>query len=201
MASPSPTPRPAGETSELPPETAYEFRLDFAQACLGNTQDLIRFMDEKAGFLLAAIGILTAALGTLVSKSFAGPMHSLWRRDLRVVAAAVSLAYLLLAFAVVYTAVQVYAARAHALRKASASPGLLFPLRLLREYNQDEDQYFARLAAAHPRELLHDYSNSMMETSNIYRIKQSRINRCVALFRWLCFLWLASMLALLILAL
>lgn len=197
----TPTPSPHAGVPSLDPAAAVELRLEFAQACLQNTQELIRFMDEKAGFLLAAIGILTAAVGTLASRAFGTGLHAAGGRALRLGVGGLSLVYLLLAFAVIYEATQVYAARAQVLRRDSRSPGLLFPLRLLREYRQDEDLYWRRLTTATPEEFLHDYSNSMMETSNIYRIKQVNINRCVALFRWLCPLWLATMLALLILCL
>jgi hypothetical protein len=186
--------------TELPAEAMVEFQLEFARDCLANTQQLIRFMDEKSGFLLAAVGMLTAALGTLAVRAFsvriAGGWLSIWR-DL---AGAFAFCYLLLAFAVIYLATRVLAARAHRLKPDSTAPGLIFPLTLLKRYQHDEDLYHERLIGCSPRELLHDYSNSMLETSNIYRIKQTHINHCVMLFRWLSLLWLASVLPLLYLS-
>ena len=49
----------------LPIEKLLDMRVEYAHRCFCNTQELICFMDQKAGFVLAAVGVLSAALGTL----------------------------------------------------------------------------------------------------------------------------------------
>jgi len=182
----------------LPAEALVEFQLEFARHCLDNTQELIRFMDQKAGYLLTAVGVLTAAVGTLAGWVFNNHLFSHHPGGLAITVGSLTLIYALLAFVVIYLATRVFAARPHTLRPDSPAPGLLFPLILLQRFQDNEDLYLEKLLNSTPRDLLHDYANSMLETSNIYRAKQALINRSVHCFKGLCVVWLLTVLGLLL---
>ncbi len=182
----------------LPAEALVEFQLEFAQHCLDNTQELIRFMDQKAGYLLTAVGVLTAAVGTLAGWVFNARLFGRHASPWQISVGSLTVFYALLAFAVIYLATRVFAARPHTLRPKSQAPGLFFPLILLERFQENEDLYLEKLLNSTPRDLLHDYANSMLEISNIYRAKQALINRAVVWFKGLCLIWLFTMLGLLL---
>jgi hypothetical protein len=182
---------------EFSAETLAKFRLEFAQRCFINIQELIRFMDQKAGFLLAAVGILTAALGTLVTRVFGSTLSFAWQAAFRTTGGVFVLAYLAMAFAVIYSATSVFIASPTMLRPDTMAPGLIFPLILLKRFEADEEMYLKKLSGVTPAELLHDYANQIMEIANIYQSKQRQVNLSMALFRWLCVLWIISMVLLL----
>jgi hypothetical protein len=177
-------------------EALVRFRLDFAQRCFVNIQELNRFMDQKAGLLIAAVGILTAAIGTLATKSLSAAAASELQVWLRLISGGLLAVYLFTGFLAVFSATRVFAALGNILRPETSSPGLIFPLILLSRYKADEDSYFARLSTSAPEDFLRDYSNQIMEISNIYRSKQRLVNLSVARFKWLSILWIAAMLVL-----
>ena len=127
------------KTKELSPEV--EMRLDYADKCFQNMQELIRFMDQKAGFVLAAVGILSAALGSLTTSIFQQPPTSATQVTLRIISAGLLVAYLLIAFLVVWVAIRVFTARPNTLAPETTSPGLIYPLILLKKFKSDETLY------------------------------------------------------------
>jgi len=164
------------QEKEFSAETLIKLRLDFAQRCLINAQELSRFMDQKAGFLLAAVGILTAALGTLIVGVLGTTSNFAWQEVVRAIGSLLVLAYLLMAFAVIFTATRVFIAMPNVLRPDTVAPGLIFPLMLLTRFKADEEAYLKKLSDVTPSELLQDYANQVMEISNIYRTKQKQVN-------------------------
>ena len=167
--------------------------LKFAERSFINAQELVRFMDQKAGFLLAGVGILTAALGTfgkdalLNSASAANPV--MFR-----IAAAVTILYVVMAFATIYSAAWVFSASAPKLSKDSHSAGMLFPLIVLSKHNKDEQRYASALTALEAQDIIDDYSNQILEISNIYSEKHARINVSMKLFRASAILWVFALL-------
>lgn len=194
------------QQAEIPPEvpfsseTLVRTRLDFAQRCFTNAQELTRLMDQKANYILAAVGLLTAALGSLASKALEITPDSAWLW-LKPAGAVFTLAYMLIAFATIYNATRVYIATPHSLRPRTPAPGLLFPLMLLERFRTDagpdEELYFDKLSALTPNDILLDYSNQITEVSHIYQSKQQRVNLSIGLFRGLIGCWIVTLLLLL----
>jgi hypothetical protein len=181
---------------ENSPQTAM--RLDYANKCFQNMQELIRFMDQKAGFVLAAVGILSAALGSLVTNIFQQVPTNPTQAALRVVSQGLLVAYLLIAFLVIWVAVRVFTARPNTLAPDTTAPGLIFPLILLKKFKSDEMLYAEKLGGMTTNEILHDYANQIMEIANIYQVKQKYVNQSIHLFQWSSILWLATVLAALV---
>lgn len=169
-------------------------RLDYANKCFQNMQELIRFMDQKAGFVLAAVGILSAALGSLVTSIFQQTPTNPTQAALLVVSQGLLVAYLLIAFLVIWVAIRVFTARPNTLAVDTTAPGLIYPLILLKKFQSSEMLYLEKLAGMTPTEILHDYANQIMEIANIYRVKQTHVNQSIRLFQWSSILWLATVL-------
>ncbi len=181
-------------------EALARTRLDFAQRCFTNAQELTRLMDQKANYILAAVGLLTAALGSLASRALEITPDANWLW-LKPAGAVFTVAYMLIAFATIYNATRVYIATPHSLRPRTSAPGLLFPLMLLERFRTDtgpdEELYFDKLSVLTPKDILRDYSNQIVEISNIYQSKQRRINLSIGLFRGLIGCWIITLLLLL----
>ena len=188
------------DQEQIDSEMYVKARLDFAQRIYTSGQELNRNIDFKANFLITAVGILTTALGVVAGAALNINMQPQipWPDLLRTVGAVSILAFLLMAFTVTYTATRVYQALPNMLHPDSESPGLMFPLTVLRRFQVDgnisEEKYLDRLSRATPQELLYDYSNQILEISNIYRYKQAQINLSIRRFQWLSILWIVSML-------
>lgn len=185
---------------------AIRSRLDFAERCFINVQDLSRFMDQKASYVIAAVALLTTALGTiaLASGAFQAATDSDWRLVLRGLGIVLILGYLVMAFLVIYAATRVYSALPHLLRRRTEAPGLIFPLIVLSRFRiddeVDEEMYYEKLSSVAPHDILRDYSNQIVEISNIYQLKQRRINESLRFFRWLTINWIVTMVLLLVIA-
>ena len=178
------------------PDAFFSTRMEFAQHCFNNTQSLIRAIDDKANSLIASVGILTGALGVLISAALNLKPDSFWSNVLTVGEVILTLAYLLTAFGVIYPATLVNKALPNSLRPDTAAPGLMFPLMLISRYSAngkaDEEMYFAQLQASTPDDLLRDYANQIVEISTIYQYKQGQLATCMRNFRWLSIQWIIS---------
>lgn len=182
-------------TAQNPPtDQLFDLRVDYAHKCFANMQELIRFMDQKAGFILAAVGILAAALGTFAANVFDGTVTNSLNATLRLLGGGFLTAYLIVGFVVVLIATSVFAASPNRLRPDTTAPGLIFPLILLKKFSSNEELYLQTLVQMTPATILHDYANQIMEIANIYQVKQKRVNQSLALFRWSGILWLITML-------
>jgi hypothetical protein len=155
-------------------------------------------MDQKANYLLAAVALLTAALGIVVARAIAVTVQEDWQRVLKGAGILLILLYLLLAFAVIFVATSIYQARGPRASATTAAPGMLFPLMLLKRYSvagiDRETAYLDRLRTLQPDDVLQDYSNQIIEVSIIYEAKQKQVNLGLRLFRWMGILWLITML-------
>jgi uncharacterized BrkB/YihY/UPF0761 family membrane protein len=180
------------QSQNLQIEKLLDMRVEYAHRCFCNTQELIRFMDQKAGFVLAAVGILSAALGTLVANAFEVTPTTTWQIWLRLAGVAFFLAFMLIGFIVVLVATSVFAAAPNRMRPDTTAPGLLFPLILLKKFQAQEELYLKTLSEMTPAGILHDYANQIMEIANIYQAKQKQVNRSLFLFRWLSILWVIT---------
>lgn len=186
---------------EVDADALNKTRIDFAERCFINAQELSRFMDQKASFLLSAVALQTGAAGILASKAVDAGTELDWQVVLKAFGFASFLIYAGIAFVVIYNATRVFRALPNLLPSDTAAPGLIFPLMLLQRYKpgQDvgEDNYLSRLLAVKPEDILHDYANQIVEVSSIYQRKQEQINRSIKLFQYLNIAWIATVLLLL----
>jgi hypothetical protein len=186
------------EQEQLGSAELAKARLDFAERCLVNAQDLSRMIDLKASFLLSAVALMTAALGIVASKALEVTTDEGLRVALKAVGLVSFLAYVVLAFLVVYVATQVFRALGKMLTRESLAPGLIFPLTVLERHKADdvvdEEKYFRRLANVSSNDIIRDYSNQVLEVSAVYHRKQAHINTSVRLFQYLSISWIVTML-------
>lgn len=195
---------------ELSTETLFKARLDYVMRSFINTQDLIRFMDQKAGYLLSAVGLLTTALGIVAAKALDANANLTWQLELsspgliavlKVVALISFVSYLLLAFVVLTSATKVFKALPNMLKRATTAPGLIFPLILLEKYkyvsSAEDDRYYTQLLNVQGNDILHDFADQLMEISNIYQRKQQQINASIRWFEYLSIAWIVSVILLL----
>jgi hypothetical protein len=186
---------------EFSAESAAKARLDFAERLFINAQELSRFMDQKASFLLYAVALMTSALGIVAAKSLDAQPEIGWQVTLKVVALFSFLTYVLIAFVVVYNATRVFKALPPRLISNSKAPGLIFPLTLLERYHgseeDSEERYFSQLNTVSPSDILRDYAQQILEISHIYSGKQRQINISTRLFQYLSVWWIVAMLLLL----
>jgi len=196
--------------SELSEETLFKSRLDYVMRSFMNAQDLVRFMDQKAGYLLTAVGLLTTALGIVAAKALDANANLAWRLELsapelvtllKALALISFVTYMILAFVVLWYATRVFKALPNLLKRSTTAPGLIFPLILLEKYktgdNVDEDSYYSQLLKVQGNDILHDFANQVMEVSNIYQRKQRQINSSIKWFEFLSVCWIVSVLLLL----
>ena len=195
---------------ELSTETLFKARLEYVMRSFINTQDLIRFMDQKAGYLLSAVGLLTTALGIVAAKALDANANLTWRLELsspglitvlKVLALISFVGYLLLAFVVLTSATRVFKALPNLLKRVSIAPGLIFPLILLekykKDYSADDAGYYTQLLNVQGNDILHDFADQVMEISNIYQRKQQQINASIRWFEYLSVAWIISIILLL----
>ena len=179
-------------------DALLKMRFDFAEKCFSNAQDLSRLMDQKAGYLLSAVGLLTTALGIVASKALdvepAGP----WHIGVKSSGLVFFLAYVLTAFMVIYNATRVFQAHSRRMQSQTAAPGLIFPLTVLGRYRSqqppEEEVYYNRLVTVGPDDVFRDLADQIIEVSNIYRQKQTQVNRGTRLFAWLVIFWVVTIL-------
>src|SRR2546427_2339391 len=119
---------------KLGEDTMFKARLDFAEKCFANAQDLSRFMDTKAGYLLSAVALMTAALAIVASKALDVKADLPWQVVLKAAGGVSFLAYVVVAFAVIYNATKMFRALPNLFPRHTTAPGLIFPLMVLERY-------------------------------------------------------------------
>ena len=186
------------EYKSLTPEFVVRARLDFAQRAFTNAQDLNRMMDQKASFLLSAVGLLTTALGLVAVRALDVPAALAVHDAVHMAGAFFFVVYVTIAVLIVFLSTQVFRASGRLLRPDTEAPGLLFPLLLLRRIrdgeNPDERVYFQSVSQVSIVQILRDYAHQVVEISAIYDRKQQMVNRSTALFQWLALCWIITML-------
>jgi hypothetical protein len=188
----------SAEEGQASPDTVLKVKTDFAEKCFSNAQDLSRMMDQKAGYLLSTVGLLTTALGILASKALDVHPPAGWQNDMRMLGMFTFLAYVISACLVVFFATRVFQALPNNRRSETAAPGLIFPLILLSRFRADErvdeEIYYHKLRSVSVDEILHDLANQIVEISTIYLRKQKQINRSTHIFSALTVCWVITML-------
>lgn len=189
------------QQEEVSQDSLVKARIEFAERCFINAQELSRFMDQKASYILYAVALLTTALGVVASTVLNAVPRFEWQVVLKGVGLVFFLVYLVIAFLVVYNATRVFRALPHTLRRHTTAPGLIFPLILLSRFKEDDEVdselYFNRLSQVSLTDILHDYADQIVEVANIYRHKQAQINLSTRLFQGLIIDWIVTMLVLL----
>jgi hypothetical protein len=182
----------------VPFETGLKLKQEFAEKCFTNAQELSRMMDQKAGYLLSAVGLLTTALTVVAAKVMDANPPGTAAGLLKVAGNVFFVAYVVAAFLVVYNSTRVFQAKPHSRDRSPHAPGLIFPLVLLDRYRKDErtdeEIYFHKLLEIGPLQMLHDYASEIVNISFIYRDKQKQVNLGAAQFRWLSVLWIVTLL-------
>lgn len=201
---------PVGEEEQPPAgaqpadEALLRTRLEYAQRCFANVQDLSRLMDQKAGYLLSAVSLLTLALGVVAAKSLDLKPTAALHEVVHTTALLFMVGYTVVAFLVVYLTTRVFHALPHRRPPQPDAPGLMFPLMLLDRIEQSpaakasEQVYFEQLNKVTVQGIMKDYSNQIIEVSTIYRHKQKQINRATSLFGLLVVSWVVTMLLLMV---
>ncbi len=190
---------PMGE-DELRSYDLIKFRLDFAHRSFMNHQEMVRFLDQKTGLLLSAVGLLTTAQGAFILRAFTVPATTEWQIWMRVVVGVCMVVYMFVAFAIISAGVNVFAPSVKPLRPDTTAPGFLFPLRVLAKHEGKEELYLERLTQAKPTTLMHDLANQMVEIASVYQNKYHNLQRMLQRFRWLSMIWVLNMLLLAITA-
>jgi hypothetical protein len=188
----------AAAEEQVSPDNMVRLRQEFAEKCFTNAQDLSRMMDQKAGYLLSAVGLLTTALGIVAAKAMDVTPSGTGQAALKMAGTAFFLAYVIVAFLVVYNSTRVFQAMPNRPQRGSTAPGLIFPLVLLDRYHADEkgdeEIYYRRLSEVGVHDILRDYASEVVDISFIYRGKQRRINSAANQFRWLSMFWIVTLL-------
>lgn len=86
----------------------FRMRLDFAARGLANVQELIRFMDQKSGLVISAVGILTTAQGAFMLRALSSTPQTLLEITLPMLIITCALTYTLVAFSVVFAGMKVF---------------------------------------------------------------------------------------------
>jgi|GEM_PF-1066621 hypothetical protein len=184
------------QEQELQPRDLIRLRVDFAIRSMLHIQELVRFMDQKSGLVLTAVGILTTAQGAFLLRMLSMAAVSPLQQGVRAAAIGCALIYILTAFSVIFAGTKVFTPSVAPRRPNSKAPGLLFPLAILQKQGGNEDTYHQRIMQAMPSDLLHDLSNQIVEISNIFKAKSRYLDSVFWRFRLLCVLWLTLMLLL-----
>jgi hypothetical protein len=187
--------------AELPVDAVVKARLDFAQRCFTNVQELSRFMDQKAGSLISAVSLLNIALGIVAAQTLNLPADGTIVSAIHLSGLGLFVVYLFLAVTVIVLSTNTFRALPNIVRQTTPAPGLMFPLILLKRIRVDayveEERYLEKLGKVTVDEMLQDYANQIVEVSAIYERKQLQINRATTIFHWLCGCWMATLLLLL----
>src|SRR5687768_6341078 len=119
-------------------DTVVKARIDMAERAFINAQELSRFMDQKASYLLSAVALLTTALGIVAAKSLDAQVEADWQIILKGAGLFSFLIYIVLAFMVIFNGTKVFKALPSILARPTSAPGMIFPLTLLERYKSDD---------------------------------------------------------------
>src|SRR4051794_11443933 len=98
----------AQEERTYSPDTVFKAKLDFAERCFVNVQELSRFIDQKASYLLSAVALMTAALGIVASRALDSTPTEAWQVGTKILAMVFFAGYVVVAFSVIYNSTQVF---------------------------------------------------------------------------------------------
>jgi len=183
--------------SPLTARELYRLQYDFAVHAYHDTQELIRFMDQKASFLVASVGILSAAISSIAFKAFDIKPGSGWSFCIYLITATSLVSYMIVAIVAIAHAVHACQVTSGRRKQHTASNnrarGLIYAQDII-DHCEDGgvDCYAAQLQAAQPQHLLHEYANSLYVIAKILVDKQHHVNVAIRLFYWLVAFWASS---------
>jgi hypothetical protein len=198
-------PAPSGEPNAVPltdPDNVLWMRLEFLHRNFTNTQELITFMDQKAGHLLTAVGVLSATLGVLAMSFFnikPTPTDIIGVR-LQTSGAIVLIIYFLLLFLAILKTLLVVMPRKVKSTVCTDVAGLIFPLMVLESCHGDPRTYVQKVAGITYNELLHEYADQVVSVAEIYKLKHERLDDALVWLRAAIFAWGCAILMTLLLA-
>lgn len=162
-----------GSGSELQEELQvldeFERRLAFAGSAVGSIQEMLRAMDLKAQFLIAASGLIVGLIlpvfsfPNLLQKLMQGPAYGVLIGCVVVILSTVTVT-MIACIAVIYP-------RSGTRESPDELPGLSYPLIILARH-ESLDAYVRALHGHSATDLLRDYAHQVVECSHIFRIKQ-----------------------------
>lgn len=161
-------------------------RIEYGWRVLQNVQELIRLMDQKSSFGLVIVGLFSAAAFTLVN-AYLGKDSDMGKEKYIVIFLAFW--YLFHIGQVFWHAILTLRARPNLLGNNCNAPEMIFPLMLLRRFHSSDSQYLESLSQLQPDKILADYSQQIMENSNIYVLKQYHVNQLFQWLRWSALPW------------
>ena len=165
-------------------------RIEFARHGFDNVQSLIRFMDQKSGFTLVVLALLSAAFVSILGLYFdkGSPLG-----DERLVVFGAAAVYLLCAVSALSHCLRTIRARPNVLGNHCAAPGMLFPFIIKDVFGLSDARYLDKLKGLECQEMLADYSQQLMENSNIYLEKSRHVNLTLYWLHWIIFPWVAAL--------
>jgi hypothetical protein len=137
----------------------------------------------------------------VASKALDATTEETWHVALKSLGLISFVAYILIAFGVIYSATRVFKALPSLLPDPTTAPGMIFPLTILQRYRSDtgahDQKYLEGLSKVDLQGILHDYANQIMQVSSIYERKQRQINLSIRLFQYMSISWIVTVLLLL----
>ena len=158
---------------------------DFCKGALDSIQNLLGRMDLKAGIVLTVVGLLSAAVYALAA--------SLWNKtalssEFRWMMVSILALYFANAVYILWQTTRVFLARPPSVGNYSQAPLMLYPLLISQTFKSDKEYAEKAMQLTHAN-IIADYSNQIMECSNIYRLKHTHVNRSIGGLRLLFLLW------------
>lgn len=171
--------------------------LDFAQRVFANSQELIRFMDQKATSSLTTLGALVGALGILggvvVPRLGASQLAFTPTSFMFVIGCVAGIVFALQAAGALSAAFHVY--RPRGLDSKNSEPGFIFPLSVQALAKGDSRVYAHALASASKEEMLASYAQQVVALSGIYAAKHEAVGTLLNRLRYVVATWLTAVLS------
>jgi hypothetical protein len=158
---------------------------DFCKGALDSIQNLLGRMDLKAGIVLTVVGLLSAAVYALAASILNQAALSSGFRWLLV---SVLVLYFISVVHIFWQTTRVFLARPPSVGNYSQAPLMLYPLLISQTFKSDKEYAEKAMQLTHAN-IIADYSNQIMECSNIYRLKHTHVNRSIGGLRLLFLLW------------
>ncbi len=162
-------------------------KVDYAKGVLANVEELIRFMDQKASFIVAIciffVSSFFSVLQGYIAKGVGVEGYLIF---------VLTLWYLGHTAASIWNAILTAKVRQPRLESSSAAPALGFPLRIIEKYRSSSAAYLDGLKRAQPQDLLADLSEQIVTASLIYADKAAHLGSAVRQLLWSAILWFAT---------
>lgn len=151
-------------------------RINFADHTFKNIQELIRFLDQKCTFNILLTGVLCAIICGPVLEEFK-KISINPRTNFNYTLMIIFLVYVIFAFRTFWYSTMSTIARPNMLGNHCGAKSMIFPLMILKEFNKSDAKYLETLKELSSEQILAEYSQQILEISNIYSIKQAYSNK------------------------